>query len=130
MFESRIIGPLYSFQLQPPPVGNFLFALYAVTVRPAPSSFSGERFPNVWSQAPEPQRCAAMTGMFFFSNCALRTNRFGVNDMWAMAAAAADPVRFHAKMKLHRNKAEILRDIMGALFVSRWSRPLSRLQSR
>jgi hypothetical protein len=130
VFESRIIGSLYSFQLQPPPVGNSLFALYAVTVRPAPSSFSGERFPNVWSQAPEPQRCAAMTGMFFFSNCAPSDEQVRRERHVGNGRRRGRPREVPRKMKLHRNKAEILRDIMGALFVSRWSRPLSRLQSR
>ena len=65
VFESRIAGTPYSFQLQPPPVGNSLFAPCAVTVRPAPSSLSEERLPNLWSQAPKPQRCAALSGMFF-----------------------------------------------------------------
>ena len=44
--------------------------------------------------------------------------------------ASPDPPGFPTKLLLHRNEAAILRDIVGALFVGRWSRPLQGLQSR
>jgi hypothetical protein len=129
MFESRTIGSLYSFHLQPPPVGNSLFALCAVTVRPAPNSLSEERLPNVWRQVPEPQRFAAMTGMIFISNCA-PSNEQVRRERHVGNGRRGRPREVPRKPKLHRNKAKLLHDIMGALSVSRWSRPLSRLQSR